>query len=310
MVSLASLENKISKLVHQRDIIQRRESAKATKAIAQIRTLMSAHGLTVADLGKIPGKRGRPAKDAVAGVTKTAKTSTGKSKLPAKYRDPKTGAEWSGWARPPAWIANVKDRTKFLIDPSDTNESPKIGGRKPSAKTTVQPASRAASKTAVKTPGRRGRPPKNAAATKAATVKTAGKRGRPAKNAVAAEATTKSTSTKSLSSTKLSASPKKVTSSKAATASRKAASKTVKAAAAPKTVKAAKAPKATTTAKAKAAPKTTKAVKTAKPTTAAKPTKTAAPRVAKAARAPRKVSAPVSAPVVAEAPAVTEAAAA
>jgi DNA-binding protein H-NS len=31
-----------------------------------------------------------------------------------KYRDPKTGAEWSGRGRAPAWIANKK-RDRFLI---------------------------------------------------------------------------------------------------------------------------------------------------------------------------------------------------
>ncbi|WP_321935400.1 H-NS histone family protein [Paraburkholderia sp. J8-2] len=35
---------------------------------------------------------------------------------PAKYRNPKTGETWSGLARAPAWIADVKDRSKFLIE--------------------------------------------------------------------------------------------------------------------------------------------------------------------------------------------------
>jgi DNA-binding protein H-NS len=35
---------------------------------------------------------------------------------PAKYRDRKSGATWSGKGRAPAWLANVKDRTKFLIE--------------------------------------------------------------------------------------------------------------------------------------------------------------------------------------------------
>lgn len=35
---------------------------------------------------------------------------------PAKYRDRKSGATWSGKGRAPAWLANVRDRTKFLID--------------------------------------------------------------------------------------------------------------------------------------------------------------------------------------------------
>ena len=35
---------------------------------------------------------------------------------PARYRVPKTGATWSGRGRAPAWMANAKDRAKFLID--------------------------------------------------------------------------------------------------------------------------------------------------------------------------------------------------
>lgn len=34
----------------------------------------------------------------------------------AKYRDPKSGATWSGRGRAPAWIASAKDRTRFLAD--------------------------------------------------------------------------------------------------------------------------------------------------------------------------------------------------
>ncbi|HEY3537557.1 MAG TPA: H-NS family nucleoid-associated regulatory protein [Trinickia sp.] len=32
-----------------------------------------------------------------------------------KYRDPATGATWSGRGRAPAWLADAKDRTEFLI---------------------------------------------------------------------------------------------------------------------------------------------------------------------------------------------------
>jgi DNA-binding protein H-NS len=35
---------------------------------------------------------------------------------PAKYRDPESGATWSGRGPAPAWMANAKDRTKFLIE--------------------------------------------------------------------------------------------------------------------------------------------------------------------------------------------------
>lgn len=32
-----------------------------------------------------------------------------------KYRDPKSGATWSGRGKPPKWIANMKNRDRFLI---------------------------------------------------------------------------------------------------------------------------------------------------------------------------------------------------
>ena len=53
---------------------------------------------------------------------------------PALYRDPKTGATWSGRARPPAWIANVKDRSKFLI------EGAAAAGKKPVQKAAAKKA--------------------------------------------------------------------------------------------------------------------------------------------------------------------------
>ncbi|MFT0174526.1 H-NS histone family protein [Paraburkholderia mimosarum] len=34
---------------------------------------------------------------------------------PAKYRDPATGATWSGRGRAPNWIRDAKNRDRFLI---------------------------------------------------------------------------------------------------------------------------------------------------------------------------------------------------
>lgn len=39
-----------------------------------------------------------------------------KTKAPAKYRDPVSGSEWSGRGKPPNWIKDEPDRSKFLID--------------------------------------------------------------------------------------------------------------------------------------------------------------------------------------------------
>jgi hypothetical protein len=46
----------------------------------------------------------------------TTKSVEGKSTSAAKYMDPKTGATWSGDSRAPGWIANAKNRDKFLAD--------------------------------------------------------------------------------------------------------------------------------------------------------------------------------------------------
>lgn len=55
--------------------------------------------------------------EAKAATTQT-KGSKGQPKgaQPPKYLNPKTGATWSGRGPAPAWLATVKDRTRFLID--------------------------------------------------------------------------------------------------------------------------------------------------------------------------------------------------
>jgi DNA-binding protein H-NS len=111
MATLESIQAKIAKLQSQAEAITKKQSA---GVIAQIHSLMSKHGLTVADLGSAPDgeKRG----------TKTAtKTSSSKSAGIAKYRNPKSGATWSGHGRAPGWIANARNRDKFLIDGNTTS---------------------------------------------------------------------------------------------------------------------------------------------------------------------------------------------
>ncbi|SAK45214.1 histone family protein nucleoid-structuring protein H-NS [Caballeronia pedi] len=114
MATLAQLESQIQKLQRRADALRERKSA---EVIARIREMMEEFGLTIADLAKAglgaEKKRGRPAGSRnVSGSKKGA----AKSKLPPKYRDPVSGATWSGHARPPAWIKNVLDRSVYLID--------------------------------------------------------------------------------------------------------------------------------------------------------------------------------------------------
>ena len=64
------------------------------KAVTEARALIQEHGLTAADVfpaAKAKGSVGAP-----------------------KYRDPDTGATWTGRGKPPRWILG-KDRGQFLI---------------------------------------------------------------------------------------------------------------------------------------------------------------------------------------------------
>ena len=72
--------------------------------------------LTLQDL--IDAKRGtaKGAKLVKAGSASTGRKPPFKGPQPAKYRDPKSGATWSGKGRAPGWIANAKSRDKFLIE--------------------------------------------------------------------------------------------------------------------------------------------------------------------------------------------------
>src|SRR5262249_28740472 len=124
-------------------------SKETTKVVAQIRDIMEKHGLSIADLDVHLGgrRRGRPpASGKAANVA-----GKSKGKLPPKYMNLKTGETWSGHARPPQWIAGVKDRTKFLIVGNAASKSEAAG-------TTVKAARKGARGTAAKAKGKM--PPK------------------------------------------------------------------------------------------------------------------------------------------------------
>ena len=72
-------------------------NAEVASAIAQVRQLVLDYSLTE--------------RDVLGGVrTSSAKGST----VAPKYKDPVTGATWTGRGKPPRWIAD-KEREQFLI---------------------------------------------------------------------------------------------------------------------------------------------------------------------------------------------------
>lgn len=114
MVTLDTIKLKIAKLEKQAAAIAVKQSA---VGLEKIRELMHRHGLSVADIESFVGKkRGRkPLAKTGNGVAKSAART---KPVAPKYADPKSGATWSGRGRTPAWIKDVKDRSRFLINGS------------------------------------------------------------------------------------------------------------------------------------------------------------------------------------------------
>jgi DNA-binding protein H-NS len=105
MATLESIQTRIAQLQAQAEDLMRKQSS---VVLEKIHALMDKHDITTSDIAAhLGGKHGRRLR------------ATSSPKSPAstvKYRDPKTGATWTGHGRAPGWIANVKNRGKFLID--------------------------------------------------------------------------------------------------------------------------------------------------------------------------------------------------
>jgi DNA-binding protein H-NS len=101
-----AIQTEIAKLQKQAEAARKAEVA---EVVARIKQAISVYGFTAEDLGfgraPIPRRRGN----------KEAQPVPGRSTGVARYRDPTTGKTWTGQGRPPAWIADAKDRDLFLI---------------------------------------------------------------------------------------------------------------------------------------------------------------------------------------------------
>ena len=92
------LQAKIADLQAQAAKVKEEEKE---QAIRMARTMISAYGITAKDLG----------------LDNAPKTKTGPkpgNKVAAKYRDPQSGATWSGRGKTPRWI-NGADRSQYAI---------------------------------------------------------------------------------------------------------------------------------------------------------------------------------------------------
>lgn len=104
----------LQELLAQKAEIERRiaetQRAERAEAIAQIRSLMSQYGLTLADIG---------ARAATPPPAPRTPSSREGAKVAPKYRDAATGQTWSGRGLQPNWLKAelAKGRTlaEFLI---------------------------------------------------------------------------------------------------------------------------------------------------------------------------------------------------
>ncbi|MGE8160357.1 H-NS family nucleoid-associated regulatory protein [Paraburkholderia sp. NPDC080076] len=116
MSTLESLQAKIKKLEQQAEALVVKKSS---DVIDKIRKLMAEHGLTTVDIGGLVGRAKKVG----------AKTVGNKSAAAVKYRDPKSGATWTGHGRAPSWIGNAKNRDRFLVDRGTATAKPAPAGK-------------------------------------------------------------------------------------------------------------------------------------------------------------------------------------
>lgn len=100
---MATLQDLIAQKEALEKQIEETRQAELSDAVGKVRALIAEYGLTEAD---IFGSTRAPKK---AKAIKTEGT-----KVPAKYRDPVSGKEWSGRGLAPKWMQG-QDKAKFLI---------------------------------------------------------------------------------------------------------------------------------------------------------------------------------------------------
>ncbi|PNE59782.1 histidine biosynthesis protein [Paraburkholderia fungorum] len=186
MATIESLNLKIRKLQQQAEVLIAKQ---ATATLNKIHDLMNTHGISLADIER--HLKGKPLSKSSAGeksATKLKVSTRVKAPPQPKYRDPKTGATWTGHGRAPGWIASAKDRTKFLIDGASPAAKPEAGVANTAPAKKVATKRVAAKKAAAKKSAAKGKVVARKAAAPAAK-KTAAPKPRARKTAVAPEQT-------------------------------------------------------------------------------------------------------------------------
>lgn len=109
------LEKEILRLQKQAAALEQKQRG---PVITDIVRKMREFDITPEDIETAFNRKGRsPAKRAA----KTSTASTTRTPVPPKYRNPETGATWSGRGKPPRWVSDAEaagqSRDSFLINP-------------------------------------------------------------------------------------------------------------------------------------------------------------------------------------------------
>jgi len=97
---MTSVQDLIAQKEALEKAIAQARKAEHANVVKEIKALMDKYGLTGSDLG---GKAGR-----------TAKAKSARAPVAPKYRDPVSGATWTGRGKPPKWTVG-KDLSKYTI---------------------------------------------------------------------------------------------------------------------------------------------------------------------------------------------------
>ncbi|VBT21768.1 histone family protein nucleoid-structuring protein H-NS [Burkholderia pseudomallei] len=119
MPTLEAIQAKIQRLQEQAEAMKAKQ---ASVGLGRIFELMSKNGISVADIEAYVGNKKDGARRGKPATTRTASVA-------AKYQDPKSGATWSGRGRAPAWIANAKNRDRFLVDSNVVSSSTSVASK-------------------------------------------------------------------------------------------------------------------------------------------------------------------------------------
>lgn len=106
----------LQELLAQRESLEKQisstQNAERSEALAKVKSLMAEYNLSVADLQKSARPGRKEGDDSGQGALKG-------SKVAPKYKDPESGATWSGRGLKPKWlqaaISNGKDVAEFAI---------------------------------------------------------------------------------------------------------------------------------------------------------------------------------------------------